>query len=89
MTLTTITTPTTNKGQRASSAAGQQQAPGRARCAGAAALLACCAVLALGGCGTVASRPSNDPATSTQAGESGVTVFGTVDMGVGGVRSSR
>lgn len=87
MTLMTITTPATDKGHRAPSAAGQHQAPGRARYA--ALLVACCAVLALGGCGTVASRPSNDPATSTQAGESGVTVFGTVDMGVGGVRSSR
>ncbi|MDT0136818.1 hypothetical protein [Acidovorax sp. PRC11] len=82
MTLMTITTPATDKGHRAPCAAGQH-----ARYA--ALLVACCAVLALGGCGTVASRPSNDPATSTQAGESGVTVFGTVDMGVGGVRSSR
>ncbi|ADX48437.1 hypothetical protein Acav_4555 [Paracidovorax avenae ATCC 19860] len=55
----------------------------------AAALLAASAALA--GCGTVASRPANDPATGTgaQAGESGVTVFGTIDTGVGAVRSSR
>ncbi len=94
--MTTITA-TTGEGRPApsssSSAAtareGRPQAPGRARRAGAAALLACCAALALSGCGTVASRPSNDPATSTQASESGVTVFGTVDVGVGGVRSSR
>ncbi len=95
MTTITATTATTGEGRPApsSSAAtareGRPQAPGRARRAGAAALLACCATLALSGCGTVASRPSNDPATSTQASESGVTVFGTVDAGVGGVRSSR
>ncbi len=95
MTTITPTTTTTGEGRPApsSSAAtareGRPQAPGRARRAGAAALLACCAALALSGCGTVASRPSNDPATSTQASESGVTVFGTVDVGVGGVRSSR
>lgn len=95
MTTITATTTTTGEGRPApsSSAAtareGRPQAPGRARRAGAAALLACCAALALSGCGTVASRPSNDPATSTQASESGVTVFGTVDVGVGGVRSSK
>lgn len=46
---------------------------------------------ALAGCDTVASRPANDPATGTgaQSGESGVTVFGTIDTGVGAVRSSR
>lgn len=55
----------------------------------AAALLAASAALA--GCDTVASRPANDPATGTgaQSGESGVTVFGTIDTGVGAVRSSR
>ncbi|AVS76042.1 hypothetical protein [Paracidovorax cattleyae] len=54
-----------------------------------AALLATSAALA--GCDTVASRPANDPATGTgaQSGESGVTVFGTIDTGVGAVRSSR
>lgn len=92
--MTTITTATGERGPAPSSSAatareGQPLAPGRARRAGAAALLACCAALALSGCGTIASRPSNDPATSTQASESGVTVFGTVDVGVGGVRSSR
>ncbi|WP_343590057.1 hypothetical protein [Paracidovorax wautersii] len=95
MTTITATTTTTGEGRPAPSSyattarEGQPQAPGRARRAGAAALLACCAALALSGCGTIASRPSNDPATSTQASESGVTVFGTVDVGVGGVRSSR
>ncbi len=71
------------------------QAPRRPRSAlsvtvGRAALVAC-AVVILGGCGTVAPRPANDPATGTgaQSGESGVTVFGTIDMGAGAVRSSR
>ncbi|XDF35259.1 hypothetical protein RBH89_24145 [Paracidovorax avenae] len=55
----------------------------------AAFLLAASAALA--GCDTVPSRPANDPATGTgaQSGESGVTVFGTIDTGVGAVRSSR
>ncbi len=50
-----------------------------------AAALACAALLA--GCETTASRPST--AEGSQAGESGVTVFGTIDTGVGAVRSSR
>lgn len=95
MTTITMTTgegrpaPSSSSSSAATAREGQPQAPGRARRAGTAALLACCAALALSGCGTIASRPSNDPATSTQASESGVTVFGTVDVGVGGVRSSR
>jgi len=50
-----------------------------------AALVACAALLA--GCETTAARPS--AAEGSQAGESGVTVFGTIDTGVGAVRSSR
>ncbi len=71
------------------------QAPRRPRFAfsvagGRVALLAC-ALAMLGGCGTLAPRPASDPATGTgaQSGESGVTVFGTIDMGAGAVRSSR
>ncbi|WP_208910180.1 hypothetical protein [Paracidovorax avenae] len=66
----------------------QQRRPVAAMAAG---VLACAVVAVLTGCGTVAPRPANDPATGTgaQAGESGVTVFGTIDTGVGAVRSSR
>ncbi len=66
----------------------QQRGPAAAMAAG---VLASAVLAVLTGCGTVAPRPANDPATGTgaQAGESGVTVFGTIDMGVGGVRSSR
>ncbi|BFO57904.1 hypothetical protein [Acidovorax sacchari] len=57
----------------------------------AAAVLLVAASAALAGCDTVPSRPANDPATGTgaQSGESGVTVFGTIDTGVGAVKSSR
>ncbi len=65
---------------------------GPARPRRAAAVLATLVTAAsLAGCGTLASRPASDSATSmgAQASESGVTIFGTVDMGVGAVRSSR
>jgi N-methylhydantoinase B/oxoprolinase/acetone carboxylase alpha subunit len=65
-------------------------APTRAWTA-AVLLAASAASAALAGCDTVPSRPANDLATGTdaQSGESGVTVFGTIDTGVGAVRSSR
>lgn len=49
------------------------------------AVLACAAALA--GCGaTVAKSPHTDDLNS-QKGESGVTVFGTIDVGAGSQRS--
>ncbi|MDA8523531.1 hypothetical protein [Acidovorax sp. NCPPB 4044] len=49
--------------------------------------LACAAALA--GCGATAGKSAHTDDLNSQKGESGVTVFGTVDAGVGSVRSSR
>ncbi len=94
MTVTRTTTITGERQRRPLDAVTPQHHGRRQRrpaAAIAAGVLACAVMTILTGCGTVAPRPANDPATGTgaQAGESGVTVFGTIDMGVGGVRSSR
>lgn len=49
------------------------------------ALLACAAALA--GCGTATPRSDMKDDLNSQKGESGVTLFGTIDMGVGVQRS--
>ena len=49
------------------------------------ALLACAAALA--GCGATTARSPHTDDLSSQKGESGVTVFGTIDAGVGTQRA--
>ncbi|CAM4177043.1 hypothetical protein [Paracidovorax anthurii] len=51
------------------------------------ATLACTAALA--GCGATAGKSARSDDQNSQQGESGITVFGTIDAGVGSVRSSR
>ncbi len=83
----TLTKTTAAAGGRQPSSTDSASAANGGRCRAAAAVLLACAALASGGCGTLDSRPATG--NGSQAGESGVTVFGTVDVGVGGVRSSK
>ncbi len=51
------------------------------------AALSAVAAAALAGCGTATPRSDMKDDLNSQKGESGVTVFGTIDMGVGVQRS--